>query len=434
MGTPQKILILAIVAALFYAVYLVYPPQQKINLGLDLQGGLHLVLEVQTDKLPVGAKPADAVDRALEIIRNRVDGLGVAEPSIQRQGEKWIVVQLPGIKDKDRALDLIGKTALLEFKLQDTTHSLSDYLDKNGDPMPSKVPADLEVVPGKEQKYYLLESKQLMTGSALSDAKVVMDSYQRPVVNFTLTKEYADKFADLTSENIGRYLAIILDGRVYSAPVIRTRIDGGSGQIEGHFSLDEAKDLALVLRSGALPAPIAIIHNQLVGPSLGADSIKAGIISAIVGICAVMLWMIIYYRISGFIADIGMLVNFVFLMAFLCGVHATLTMPGIAGIILTMGMSVDSNVLIFERIREELRAGKTVRAAIDGGYSHALWTIIDSHVTTLITAAVLFQFGSGPVKGFAVTLFWGVVISLFTAVVITKIIFDLRKQYSSLSI
>src|SRR5581483_3584027 len=313
-------------------------------------------------------------------------------------------------------------------------HSLSEYLDKDGNPLASKVPQDLEILSGKEDKNLLLEKKQLMTGAALTDARVDMDSYGRAIVKFELSKDWASRFGDMTAENIGRRLAIVLDNRVYSAPVIKSRIDGGSGVIEGKFTLDEAKDLALVLRSGALPAPIAIIQNEIVGPSLGADSIKAGVISALIGISAVMLWMMVYYKVSGFIANIGMAMNFIFLMAFLVGAHATLTLPGIAGIILTMGMSVDSNVLIFERIREELHSGKTVRAAIDAGYNHALWTVIDSHVTTIITALVLFQFGSGPVKGFAVTLFWGVAISLFTAVVVTKIIFDLRKQYASLSI
>jgi preprotein translocase subunit SecD len=238
----------------------------------------------------------------------------------------------------------------------------------------------------------------------------------------------------MTGDNVNRKLAIVLDKKVYSAPVIKSRIGGGQGIIEGQFTLEEAKDLALILRAGALPVPVKIISKNIVGPTLGKDSINKGELSAIVGIGMVMFFMLIYYRTSGAIADIALVLNMLFLMAAMALLHATLTMPGIAAAILTIGMSVDANVLILERIREELRTGKTIRAAIDAGYSKALWTIIDTHVTTLITAAVLFQFGTGPIKGFAVTLSLGLLISLFTAMVVTKLIYDTRKQYHKISI
>lgn len=427
-------------------IWAVYPPfdvrdakgelvtKGKINLGLDLQGGMHMRLEVDMKNLPPELKLGEAVDRALEILRNRIDELGVAEPLIQKEGEKWIVIQLPGIKDPERAVKIVGQTALLEFKLVDETHRLSDMMDADGNTIAGKVPEGYEILPGREGDLYLLEAKQLMTGAHLVDAKVQMDGYGRPIVAFKLDPEGGRRFGVITGDNVNRKLAIILDGKVYSAPVIKSRIGGGQGIIEGNFTLEDAKDLALVLRAGALPVPVSIINKYVVGPTLGRDSIRKGQLSALIGISAVILFMLLYYRVSGMIADIALFLNFLFLMAALATLHATLTMPGIAGIILTIGMSVDANVLIFERIREEMRLGKTVRAAIDAGYSKALWTIIDSNVTTLITAAVLFQFGTGPIKGYAVTLTIGLLISMFTAIVVTKLIFDARKHYQRLSI
>jgi protein-export membrane protein SecD len=434
------------VALVIGSLWAVYPPYDvrdasgglvtkgKINLGLDLQGGMHLKLEVDTTNLPPELKLGEAVDRALEILRNRVDALGVAEPIIQKEGEKWIVIQLPGIRDPERAVKIVGQTALLEFKLVNETHRLSDMTDANGNTLTGKVPADIEVLQGKDGDLFMVETKQLMTGAHLVDAKVQMDGYGRPIVGFKLDPEGGRIFGILTGDNINRKLAIVLDKKIYSAPVIKSRIGGGQGIIEGQFTLEEAKDLALVLRAGALPVPVKIISKNIVGPTLGKDSIRKGEISALVGIALVMFFMLVYYRTSGVIADLALVLNFLFLMAALALLHATLTMPGIAGIILTIGMSVDSNVLILERIREELHTGKTIRAAIDAGYSKALWTIIDTHVTTLITAAVLFQFGTGPIKGFAVTLSLGLLISLFTAMVVTKLIYDARKQYNKLSI
>ena len=416
------------------ALWAVFPLEKKLNLGLDLKGGVNLVYEVEKDKLPPKSSLLDAVDRAIEIIRNRVDALGVAEPVIQRQGEGWIVIQLPGMSDPQKAKDLIGTTALLEFKLV-SEKPMDDYTNSvTGEADPKKMPADLEILTGRDlTDRYLIERPQLMTGASLADANPTTGDLASVVVSFKMTPEGSRTFSDLTARHIGRRLAIILDNKVFSAPVIRSRISG-HGQIEGRFTWEEARNLALILRAGALPAPVRIINEEVVGPSLGRDSIERGKKSAIVGALLVLAWMAFYYRLSGVIADVALVLNFLFLLALMAVNRATLTLPGIAGILLTLGMSVDGNVLIFERIREELKSGKTVRAAIDAGYSRALRTIIDSHVTTLITAGILFYFGSGPIRGFAFTLFWGVTISLFTAVVVSRAIFEMRKQYESLSI
>jgi preprotein translocase subunit SecD len=395
---------------------------QRIRLGLDLQGGIHLLLEVDDTKLPKGITVSEAADRALEIIRNRIDQLGVAEPFIQREGEKWIVVQLPGVKNPEEAKKLIGQTALLEFKLVDESGDIDKALE-------GKIPEGDELLYDRENRPVLVKKEQLLTGEALANAQAKIGGGalgNEPYVAIDFTPEAAAKFAKITGENVNKRLAIILDGKVYSAPVIKSRIAGGHGIIEGNFEMDEAQKLAIVLRSGSLPAPLNIISENIVGPTLGTDSIRKGLLSGLIGILAVMILMGFYYKLSGFIADIGLLCNILYLMGAMTALEATLTMPGIAGIILTMGMSVDSNVLIFERIREELKAGKTVRASIDAGYNRALITIIDSHVTTLITSIILFQFGTGPIRGFAVTLSLGVLISLFTAIVVTKVIFDWR--------
>ncbi len=415
------------------SAWLVFPLEQKLNLGLDLQGGMHLVMEVEKDKLPEGANVRDAVDRAIEIIRNRVDALGVSEPTIQRQGESWIVVQLPGIKNPEKAKELIGKTALLEFKLvsEETMDKYTVTITGKTTPLP----ADLELIPSREagEPTLLIEKAQLMTGAALADATPGTGEMGSVVVNFVMTPEGSRTFADLTSRHIKRRLAIILDGKVMSAPVIQSRISG-NGQISGRFTWEDAHNLALILRAGALPAPVRTINEEVVGPSLGRDSIERGKQSAMIGTVLVLVFMGIYYRVSGLIANAALLMNLLFLLGLMALNKATLTLPGIAGIVLTMGMAVDGNVLIFERIRDELRAGKTVRAAVDAGYDRALSAIIDSHVTTLITAGILFYFGSGPIRGFAVTLFWGVSISLYTAVVVSRAIFELRKQHETLSI
>lgn len=507
--------------------------KKAIKLGLDLKGGMHVVLQVDKSKLSP-AESKDAVDRALEIIRNRVDQFGVTEPVIQKQGKDRLIVELPGLEDVDRAQDLIGRTAQLEFKLlpspevttelivqidkllagkkeketpeeeikekkeekkekpekkvedifatdvdtvkdifEETYEEEEEFfserqfssllepsrsfffyvpmeyklkvdqiLDKPG--VKKIIPSDLEFawatktewLRGIEyQKLYLLKKKVEFSGKYLTDAEPRLDEFRKPEVNFKLTKRGGRKFALLTGANIKKPLAITLDGRVESAPIIQSKIrDQGVITMGTGSTYENARDLSIVLRAGALPAPVKIIENRVIGPSLGKDSIRKGIMSALIGFSIVLIFMFIYYRLSGLIADFALFFNLFFVIAAMAALRATLTMPGIAGFILIIGMSVDANVLIFERIREELRTGKTVRASIDAGYRRALLTIVDSHVTTLITALVLFQFGTGPIKGFAVSLSLGVVISLFTAVVITKSIFDIRKQYKSLSI
>ena len=382
-----------------------------------------------------------AVRQALETIRNRVDQFGVAEPTIQRQGENRILVQLPGIQDPERAKALIGKTALLEFKLLDESADVERAL-KEGPPEGDQILWQRLVdrqTRQERQVPYVVKRKTHLTGADLATARVSIDqTTSEPYVSVEFNKGGARVFAELTDQNVGRRLAIILDGNVHSAPVIRERIPSGQAQITGGFTVEEATDLAIVLRAGALPAPVTILEERSVGPSLGADSIRQGMIAIVVSALIVFVFMLGYYRLSGLIADVALGLNLLILLAVMAGFHATLTLPGIAGIALTIGMAVDTNILIFERIREELRVGKTVRAAVEAGFSRAFKTIIDTHVTVLVAAAVLYNFGTGPVKGFAVSLFIGIAASLFTAVFFTRLLFDLlytgRRRLQALSI
>jgi preprotein translocase subunit SecD len=389
------------------------------------EGATRLLLTLQGREM--AAIQERAVAQNVQKIRNRIDEFGVREPLIQQEGDRRIIVQLPGIKDPERAIALIGKTALLEFKLVDDQHSVEEALG-------GKVPEGSEILDEKvldpqgrvlRRIPFLLEKKTLLTGDVITSAEVRIDSRNNePYVGLAFDRAGTRIFDEITRKNVGRRLAIILDGNVYSAPRINEPIPGGQAQITGRFTLEEARDLAIVLRAGALPAPVAVIANLTVGPSLGQDSIKAGVRASIVAGILVVLLMAFYYRLAGVIADVALLLNLLMMLGVLAGIQATLTLPGIAGIALTIGMAVDSNVLIFERVREELRLGKTVRSAIDGGFTKAWVTILDSHVTTLITALALFLFGSGPVRGFAVTLALGVLINLFTATVGTKVVFD----------
>jgi preprotein translocase subunit SecD len=479
-------------------------PKDKIHLGLDLQGGTHLVMEVDTQKaiegsldlvatdledtlnsknlrfkritrngsdkvsvvvyekgtadavqklikekypsyeqsptfdegglvamtLRVGEKDAQdrkdkAVQQALETIRNRIDQFGVSEPTIQREGINHIVVQLPGIKDPQRAIDLIGRTARLDFKM----------VREDISPTSGTIPDDAELLKEKSvdpttgavtEIPIVVQKKSMITGDLLTDAQVRIDSqFNQPYVGIEFNSLGAKLFDQVTAANVGKRFAIVLDNNIHSAPVIRERISGGSAQISGNFTEKTASDLAIVLRAGALPAPVKIIQNVTVGPSLGQDSINKGLYAGLIGVLLVVVFMAIYYKLSGMIANVGMILNIVYLMGSLAALGATLTLPGIAAIVLLVGMSVDSNVIIFERIREELKLGKTPKAALDSGYDKAFLTIMDSHITTLITAAVLFQFGTGPVKGFAVSLSLGVIINLFTSLIGTKVTFDL---------
>lgn len=411
---------------------------KSLKLGLDLKGGTHLLLEVDSSKLDEKVSIKDAIDRAVEVMRNRIDQFGVSEPLITKQGDKWIVIQLPGIKDPARAKELIGKTALLEFCLVNNDTALADITTKMrernlspqeamADPEIAKlIPADNFIAESKDENRYYILQKASLTGAYLVNAKVELATggFGYPHVSLEFNSDGGKLFADITGANIDRNLAIVLDGIVQSAPVIRSRIPDGRAIIEGNFTADDSKLLATVLRAGALPAPVKIIEERTVGPSLGDDSIKKGFTAAAIGVLFVVLFMLIYYGFSGLIADIALLLNFFILAGIMSYFQFTLTLPGIAGIALTLAMAVDANVLILERIREELAIGKTARVAVDAGYQKAFSAILDSNLTTLIAAVFLFQFGTGPVKGFAVTLTLGLCISMFTAIVVTKLIYD----------
>jgi len=411
--------VLIAAALVIFCVWQIVPLQEKISLGLDLQGGMHLVLKVDTSQIPEKDR-ADAADRALEVIRNRVDQFGVKEPSIQRQGEDEIVVQLPGITDRARALELIGRTAQLQFKL------VSDDPEKLNQALAGTPPAGYELKQ-VENEELLLEQEASMTGDALVDAQMDYDQsrFNQPYVSFTLSPQWSRRFARLTRANIGKRLAIVLDDKVMSAPVIQSEIPAGKGQITGQFNVEEATDLAIVLRAGALPAPIRVEEERTVGPLLGSDSIRAGLQASIAGLALVVVFMIVYYLLAGVIASVAVALNFLFILGFMTAMGGSLTLPGIAGMILTIGMAVDANVLINERIREELAAGRAIKQAIGAGYAKAFTAIVDSNVTTLIASFLLFQFGTGPIRGFGVTLTIGLLASMFTAVVLTRTIFDI---------
>jgi len=418
---------LAIIAAITgVCAYVINPPDKKIRRGLDLQGGLHVVLQVE--------KPAqeektlsDLTDRALKIIRNRIDGLGIGESSIQKEGTDRIIVDIPGEKNPNKVLDIIGKTALLEFRL------VSDNPDDMKKAQEGAVPEGYELLYTKEKDErgiarettpLLVKVEPDLTGAYLSDAFVGYSSSGFPDVNLVFNKEGGAKFSDITSVNVNRRLAIVLDGLVQSAPVIRERIPNGKAQISGNFSMEEARELALVLRAGALPAKVNILYKEVIGPSLGQAYITMGIHASLYGAIFTVLFMIVYYQAFGLLANFAMLLNTLILLALVSAFRGVLTLPGIAGIALTAGMAVDANVLINERIREEQRAGKSPRASVEAGYSRAWTAIIDSNITTLITGLVLFFLGEGSIKGFGLTLSIGIVANLFTAVFVTKVIVD----------
>src|SRR5438094_1883354 len=371
-----------------------------------------------------------AVDKSLETIRNRIDQFGVSEPIIQRQGQEDILIQLPGIQDPERAKEIIGKTALLEFKLVDDAANVEDAI-RNGPPPGRQVlyghAGKGEGGIGGDKTAYVVESRTLMTGEYITDARVRPSAQlQGPYVELILNSSGARLFEQISAANVKRRLAIVLDNRVYSAPVIQERIGGGRASITGNFDIKEARDLSIVLRAGALPAPVEILEERTVGPSLGSDSIRQGVISFVVGASLVIIFMIAYYRGAGALADVALLFHLLFLLAILAAFKAVLTMPGIAGIVLIAGMAVDANVLINERIREELRSGRTPRSAIEAGYQHAMPAIIDTNVTTFLSGVILFQFGTGPIKGFAVTLCIGILTTVITAVYMTRIYYDYR--------
>ncbi|GAK52078.1 protein-export membrane protein secD [Candidatus Moduliflexus flocculans] len=504
-----KIPLVVILTALAIGA-LYYTP---LNLGLDLQGGLHLILEVQADKviekeltrskdaltsefkkerlkvtaievevpdtLKITAPTAEeaekllayihkefsnfeeksgingnvfsvqfktqvteywkenAIKQALLTIRNRIDQYGVSEPIIQRQGKERIIVELPGVKDLQRAIELINVTAELRFQLVRDMAATEEQLLKRYN---SKAPEGTVILPGVAETddtqplakdtpkaFYLVEKEAKVTGANLKDARVSKDEMGMSAVSFEFDREGAKLFSALTEANIGTQLAIVLDGKVQSAPVIRSKISS-QGQITGNFTVEKATDLAIVLRAGALPAPMKILQNVSVGPSLGEDSIRSGKNAIMIGAGIVFLFMIAYYKFSGIIADVALVINLLLMMGALTYFGATLTLPGLAGIALTIGMAVDSNILIYERIKEEMRKGKTLRSAVENGFARAHVTIIDANLTTLLSGAILFQFGTGPIKGFAVTLSVGIITTLFTALIVSKVIFDLLLQ------
>ncbi len=383
---------------------------------------------------------ADAVVQARQTIERRVNELGVTEPSIAQQGDDQLSVQLPGVTDVDRAKGIIGSPGLLELKIvEQGPASTSDSLQVNG-----QVPAGMEVVPGASSggdtsatSYYLVRRVAAVTGRDLRNARPSLDENNQPAVSFTLSNEGGRKFGNVTSENIGRQLAIILDGRVQSAPRIDSRITT-DGRITGSFTQDEVANLSLILRSGALPARLDYLQEQTIGPSLGADSIRSGFIASLVGLLLVVGFMLVYYKLAGVNAAIALVFNLIILLGLMAYIGAVMTLPGIAGFVLTMGIGVDSNVLIFERIKEELEAGHGVRASMNAGFNRVFWTLVDTHVAALISAAFLFNFGTGPIRGFAVTLALGLASNLFTSIFVSKTLFELelsrRRQATTLSI
>jgi len=422
-------------------------PKRILNLGLDLRGGTHLLLELEVDKLGKEEKLADAMQRAIEIIRNRIDQYGMSETPISRQGERWISVDLPGISKTEQAEALIGKTALLKFmlvnnspeaqKVLEKVDGLNDLpFDKEGKPIPEiakLMPKNTVLVKGKssreegvtQRKYYVLDADAPITGAYLENARVETDSQLGyPEIAFTFNKDGGKIFESFTGSHVGRNLAIVLDDIVHSDPVIKNKIPGGRGVIEGSFTMEEAREIALILRAGALPAPVGIIEKRVVGPTLGEDSIRKGVKAVLIGFTAVLIFMLVYYSMGGFIANTALFLNMLFLVGAMGYFGATLTLPGIAGIILSLGMAIDANILILERMREEMEFSKPVPMIIPMAYDKAWSAIFDSNVTTWITSVFLFQFGSGPVKGFATTLTIGLVIGVFTSVFVTRTFYD----------
>ncbi len=421
--------------------------EKVVPLGLDLQGGVHLVYQVDTSKLPDEAEATvtQAVDQNMLVINNRIDAMGVANPFVARQGRDLIVVQLPGVYESEAAKRLIGQTALLEFRLVrgDKADALADIIDqmKEKDIRPEQIinnqlpedikkliPAGLDIMPSRDGGYLFVNDKADLTGAYLKKAYVDLGNTSQMgglAIQFELNSEGAKLFRELTGAHVSERLAIVLDRTIQSAPTIQDRIPDGSGQITGSFSVEEARNLSHVLNSGNLQAPMVVVEERTVGPQMGEDSIRRGLFGSMMGFLLVVAFMWFYYKTSGFLADIALVLNLVFTMVFMNYFKASLTMPGIAGLILSLAMAVDANVLILERIREELDKGKQIKFAIDEGYSKAFSAILDGNITTLIAALFLFQFGTGPVRGFGITLTLGLCISMVTAIVVTRIFYEI---------
>ncbi|WP_286951651.1 MULTISPECIES: protein translocase subunit SecD [Aminobacterium] len=447
-----------VVVVVLAALFSVFPVKGRINLGLDLKGGAHIVLQAKS--IPGSALTDDSIERLLAVLRNRIDQYGVAEPVIQREGRDRVIVDLPGVEDPEAALELIGKTALLEFRkvlgatpatppgperpnytsddefqaAQKRWNDAKKEIETYKSELEKQVgAAGGDIVAKDEEDRYFLLGPSLVSGKHLVDAKTQFDNLGRAVVTLEFNSEGAKLFEQATVENVGKQIAIVLDGNVVSAPVVQERISGGNAQISGRFSTAEAQRLAIMLRAGALPVPVDVLENRSVGPSLGADSINAGLKAGLIGTLLVLGFMLLYYRTLGIAADIALSVCILLVFAGLISLKATLTLPGIAGIILTIGMAVDGNILIYERIIEEAKLGKTPTAAVDAGFKKALTTILDANITTLIAAGVLYYFGSGPVRGFAVTLSIGILASVFSAVVVTRVLLQVLMSGSKAS-
>lgn len=448
--------LLLVIVVVVAALVSVFPIEGKIRLGLDLKGGAHIVLQAKgTADNPL---TDDSVERLLAVLRNRVDQYGVTEPVIQRSGTDRVIVDLPGVEDPEAALELIGKTALLEFRrvlavtpevppgpqranyesdeayqrALERWQAAKAQIDEMGQAFQERMAEEEGLLAATDDfgRTYLLASVSV-GGRDLVDAKTAYDNLGRPIVTLKFNAEGTKLFDAATAESVGHQLAIVLDGAVVSAPVVQQRISGGEAQISGSFSVAEAQRLAIMLRAGALPVPVEILENRSVGPTLGVDTIQAGLRAGLIGAGLVVVFMLLYYRFLGLAADVSLAVTLLLVFAGLISLRATLTLPGIAGIILTIGMAVDGNILIYERIREELASGKTRMASVEAGFRKALTTILDANVTTLIAAGVLYYFGSGPIRGFAVTLSVGIVASVFAAVVVTRALIQLLMPRST---
>lgn len=390
---------------------------RKLDRELEITTGENGRLLARFTPQVIAERTKQAVEQSIEIVRRRIDETGTREPTIQRQGEDRILVQLPGIDDPERIKRLLGQTAKLTFRFVDETASTADA-------QAGRVPPGSEVLPSVDSaagRFLVVKKRVMVSGDTLTDAQPAFND-SRPVVTFRFDSVGAKRFGDATKDNVGRVFAIVLDDKVISAPVIREPILGGSGQISGSFTVQQASDLALLLRAGALPAPLNILEERTVGPGLGADSIYAGKMASLLGLAFVVLFMTAMYGRFGLYANVALIFNLALVMSSLSILQATLTLPGIAGIVLTMGMAVDANVLIYERIREELRMGRSLVSAIDVGFARANATIVDSNLTTLIAGILLFLFGSGPIRGFAVTLSLGIITSMFTAVMVARLL------------
>jgi preprotein translocase subunit SecD len=451
----DKIRLAVIAVILLSAMFVVFPIENRVKLGLDLKGGVHIVLQAKIDE--ADSAENDSIERLVAVLRNRVDQYGIAEPQIQREGINRVAVDLPGVSDPAAALELIGRTAVLQFRqvvqagptpppqverknyssdeafdrARANWEGLMKEYDESFAALEETVKDDPNLTVGREEddgRAYVL-GEVYVSGGELSDARYTDDEYGKPAVAFRFNRNGAEAFEKATSENIGKQIAIVLDGVIISAPVVQTRISD-EGRITGNFTYDEAVRLAIMLKAGALPVEVEVAENRAVGPSLGEDSIHSGVRSGIIGGALVAAFMLIYYGMLGIAADMALATAMLVLMAIVIFLRTTLTLPGIGGIILTIGMAVDGNVLIYERMREEYRAGKTIMAALDSGFRKALVVILDSNVTTLIAAGVLFYFGSGPIRGFAVTLSIGVLSAMFGNIVVTRALLQVLLRFN----